>query len=280
MSEQPPRRPGSAAPGGGPAPRRLLPRELVRQSYRALWTARGELLRIAVMPVGITLAIDAVLFLSAPAGTAPALGIWDYLLIALSIPPGALLAVNWLRVLLLGPQSVPGLGLRWGWRETRFLLRMLAVLLAAILATFIVVAPLLVLIGFAVGGIAGPVHWLTLASVVGGLAVYAYVALRLSPALAAAALDAPGSLPQAWAATRGAGVRLMLAGIPVVGPFYVLMLLLPTLLLESGIETAAPLTSLLLQVVLASLASVAGFTVVAVAYRLIGGLPPGGAMQT
>jgi hypothetical protein len=54
------------------------------------------------------------------------------------------------------------------------------------------------------------------------------------------------------------------------------MLLLPTLLLQSGLEAAAPLTSLLLQVVLASLASLAGFTLVAVIYRRIGGLAPGG----
>lgn len=281
MSEQPPRLPGGNAPGGGPAPRDLVPRDLVRQSYRALWGARGELLRIAVAPVGIILAIDAVLFLSAPAGAAPALGPWDYLLIALSIPPGALLAVNWLRVLLLGPGSVSGLGLRWGRRETRFLLRMIVVLLAAIVATFITVAPILILVGVVVGTGGGPglAHLLTLAAVFGGLAIYAYVGLRLSLALAAAALDAPGGMPQSWAATRGAGVRLVLAGIPVVGPFYVLMLLLPTLLLQSGVETAAPLSSLLLQVVLASLASVAGFTVVAVVYRRLGGPIPGSGVQ-
>jgi hypothetical protein len=259
------------------APSGIAPRELARESFHDLWRDRGELLRVAVMPVVITLLIDAVLFLWSPrAATEDGLGVSAgaaYALIALSIPPGALLAHNWLRVLLLGPASVPGLGVHWGGRETRFLLRMLLILLAGLAATFVVLVPVLGLLGLlgTLAGLAPFTQWTPLLGILAALLIYAYVSLRLSLALAATAIDAPvKDLARSWAATRGLGGRLVLAAVPVVGPFYVLTLVLPMLLLETGIEAVAPLSSLLLQVVLGSLASVAGFTVVAVAYRRLG----------
>jgi hypothetical protein len=201
-------------------------------------------------------------------------GLWAYLLIILSIPPGALLAQNWLRVLLLGPGAVPGLGVRWGTRETRFLGRMIVIFLAGLLATLMLVAPALVVIGLVAGGVVAP-QGLTVVSVVAALLIYAYISLRLSLALVAVALDLPGTLGQSWAATRGLGGPMVLAGIGVVGPFYVMAFLLPALLRASGLEAAAPLSSLLLQVMLAALTSAAGFALVAVIYRRLAGRRPG-----
>lgn len=260
---------------GSPAPN-LSPRALMGEAFDALWRNRTDLLRIAVAPVGATLAIDvALLTLAAPADPAAGPGMTAYLLLALSIPPAALLAINWLRVLLLGPAAVPGLGLRWGASETRFLLRMLGILLAGLLATFVVLAPVVVAFGLVAGTAGGPAldYWLILLSTLGGVLIYAYVSLRLSPALAALAAGQAATLGQAWAVTRGQGGRLLLAGVAVVGPFYLLMFLLPALLHRVGLDEAAPLSSLLAQVVLASLTSAAGFALVAVIYRRLGGRP-------
>src|SRR3546814_2782359 len=85
--------------------------------YTTLFRSRGDLLRVAAAPVGITLLIDVILFSLAPTeadadATGSGLGgsFWSYLLLGLSIPPGVLLAVNWLRVLIPGSGSVTGLG--------------------------------------------------------------------------------------------------------------------------------------------------------------------------
>src|SRR3546814_18380707 len=82
----------------------------------------------------------------------------------------------------------------------------------------------------------------------------------------AAAIDAPGTLVQSWAATKGIGLQLVLTAILTVGPFYLLVFLLPALLASSGVVAAAPLSSLLLQVMLGSLTSAAGFALVAIVH--------------
>lgn len=253
------------------------PRALARQSYDALWQRRGDLLRVAVVPVGLTLVIDVVLFVLAPADPAGSeLGLGGYLLILLSIPPGVLLAVNWLRVLILGSGSVAGLGVRWGARETRFFLRMLALGLAGLLAALVLLMPVMLLFGLLMGGQAGEAAFaFSLFITVATVLIYLYVSLRFSLALAAAAIDGPGTLMQSWAATKGIGLQLVLAAILTVGPFYLLVFLLPALLASSGVVAAAPLTSLLLQVVLGSLTSAAGFALVAVVHRRLSGSPTG-----
>jgi hypothetical protein len=266
----------------------LNPRALMRQAYDALWRGRGDLLRVAAAPVGITLLIDVILFSLAPAeadadATGSGLGgsFWSYLLLGLSIPPGVLLAVNWLRVLILGSGSVIGLGLRWGLRETRFLVRMIVIGLAGMVVTVVLLVPVMLLFGLlgGMGGFAAAAHWFGLFVTIATVVIYVYVSLRLSLALAAAAIDAPGTLPgtlaQSWIATRGIGQHLTLAAMAVAGPFYVLVFLLPALLVETGVEALAPLSSLLLQVVLSSLTSVAGFTLVALAHRRLSAPPAG-----
>lgn len=258
------------------------PRALVRQAYDALWRGRGDLLRVAAAPVGITLLIDVILFSLGPAdmdaeAAGPGLGpgFWSYLLLGLSIPPGVLLAVNWLRVLLLGSGSVRGLGLRWGLRETRFLVRMVVIGLAGLVVALVLLVPVMLLFGLlgGMGGLAAATPWLGLFVTIATVVIYAYVSLRLSLALVAAAIDAPGTLPQSWAATTGIGHHLVLAAMAVVGPFYVLVFLIPALLASSGVGALAPLSSLLLQVVLGSLTSAAGFVLVAIVHRRLNGPP-------
>lgn len=262
---------------GGPMPGSLQPRDLIHAAYGVLWENRGELLRVAAVPVVATMVIDALLFFGGQMDeTAPGEppGLWFIVLVLLSIPPSVLFAVNWLRVLVLGPAAVPGLGLRWGARETRFLLRGLVIGLAGLVATLIVTLPLALLLG-----LLAPVlvvfqymaSLLPLATFFLVLAIYAYLTIGLSLALVSAAIDAPTGLRESWTATQGWRGRLVIAAIPVVGPFYLLLFVLPDLIGALGLAEAAPLSSLLLQVLCATVTSAAGFAFVSVVYRRLSG---------
>lgn len=252
--------------------RELRSREIAGAAYRVLWHGRDELLRVAAVPFGLILMLKVLASWVLP-DPSPGIGpadLWSALLVLLSIPLGVLMAVNWLRALVLGGRTVPGLGLRWGRRETRFLLRWLAICLAgfAVLLVFVVPFMLALLVLHQVGGV--PEVVVQLAPLLIGtviMPIYAVITLRLSLALVTAATEAPGSLRDSWMATRGLGGRLLLAGIAVVGPFYLLAYLAPPLLYVLRVEAAVPLSSLLLQVLLAMLTYAAGLALVSVVCR-------------
>lgn len=262
----------------GSVPGDLRPRDLVHAAYRLLWQGRGELLRVAAVPVAVTLAIDAALFFGREVNAPGAPGAWFYLLLLLSIPPSVLFAVNWLRVLVLGSAAVPGLGLRWGRREAQFLQRILVIGLAGLAASFVLILPIVLVVKLIDGGF-GPLRylatWLPYTSIFLVLFVYAYFTLGLSLALVAAAIDAPGTLADSWRATQGRRGSLVLAVIPVAGPFYFLLYLLPLVIALLGIDRVAPLSSLLLQTLAATLTSAAGLAFLSVVYGRIAGVPIG-----
>jgi hypothetical protein len=255
----------------------LQPRDLIHAAYGELWANRGELLRVAAVPVIVTMALDALLFFSGPIDeTAPdePPGLWFVVLVVLSIPPSVLFAVNWLRVLVLGSASVPGLGLRWGAREMRFLLRGLVIGLAGLVATLVLTLPVALVLSLLAQVLVVFQYmatWLPVLTFGLVLFVYAYLTIGLSLALVAAAIDAPTGLRESWTATQGLRGRLVIAAIPVVGPFYLLLFLLPGLIASLGLAEAAPLSSLLLQVLCATVTSAAGFAFIAVVYRRLSG---------
>lgn len=258
---------------GGPMPGSLQPRDLIHAAYGELWGNRGELLRVAAIPVVVTMALDALLYFGGPSDeTAPdePPGLWFVVLVLLSIPPSVLFAVNWLRVLVLGSASVPGLGLRWGAREMRFLLRGLVIGLAGLVATLIVTLPVALVLSL-LAQVQYIMTWLPVLTFGLVLFVYAYLTIGLSLALVAAAIDAPTGLRESWIATQGLRGRLVIAAIPVVGPFYLLLFLLPASIASLGLAEAAPLSSLLLQVLCATVTSAAGFAFIAVVYRRLSG---------
>lgn len=261
----------------GSAPGGLQPRDLVREAFGALWQGRNELLRVAAVPVGITLILDAVLLFGRARGELEQAGQpepWFFVLLLLSIPPSILLAVNWLRVLVLGPASVSGLGLRWGRREMRFLARLLLIGLAGLAATIVLTLPIGVffaLLGQMSAAFQQLANWMPLASALLALFVYAYITMGFSLALVAAAIDGPGGMAGSWRATRGQRGRLVLAVLATVGPFYLLMFLLPLLFGILGVTRVAPLSSLLVQALLATITSGAGMALISVVYRRLAG---------
>ncbi len=251
---------------------------VVGDSLRLMRQQRDHLLRVGLVPIIIMFLIDLLLRAAldtvavepAGDGAAPAPDprlLIVLLLVLLNAVPLSLFAVNWLRVLLLGPRAVSGLSLRWGLRETRFLLRGLLISLLAGLA-----------IGLPMGlvmSLAAAVPGLESIVLVAAMLANIYVVLRLSFSLVALALDGTMSLPGSWQATRGVGGRLFLAVVAVAFPFMAAALVVPLLLDVSGLSAAAPLFRLLLETVLSLLVSAAGLTALAVVYMRLAGRPRG-----
>lgn len=282
--------PNLAAP-----PRMKLPViETTAAAYDALWRYRDDLLRVAAVPAAITFGIylamawqlDVELVgdpLNPPAMSPGALA----LILALWLP-FILFSVNWTRVLLLGGASVRGLGLHWGLRETKYLLRMLAMMLAAMLAALVASLPFIlafVVVGFAagdVGTMAGPglgVESKTEALLIALVAVPVivvefYVMFRLMLALPATALDRPGALGLAWNVAKGTVGRLVLVYLLVVVPPYLIIFALQFLLGMAGLFEAAPFSAQLISTILGFVLTAAGSGAIALSYRRLVGVAP------
>lgn len=142
-----------------------------------------------------------------------------------------LFSVNWTRSLLLGPGAVPGFGLHWGLRETRYLLRAAAIALVPAIAVMFAVVLILAIFGQSV--IAG-VAMLILA------VVYLFVMVRLTLLLPAAALDDPFTLSEALALKGRLAARLLAAQILVALPYFLLLVLLGYIVDHLGFFTLAP----------------------------------------
>jgi hypothetical protein len=271
--------PSHRGTGRPPAPGDPLPvAALVRQSYALLGRHRDDLLRLGVVPVLIAFVIDAIALgtlTGAPvqetgtpteAGSETAAAVAPdpaLFLFLLGVVPMTLFAVGWLRVLLLGPAAAPGLGLRWGRRETRFLLLGIWISLLAGLA---VIFPLGALFAF-LGSSAALLPFALGAAMLG----YLYILLRLSLALTAVAIDESGGFSESWAATQGVSGRFLLIVVLTALPFQLAALLLPVLLAAVGLYDAAPFASLLAGVALGYLVSAAALAAIALAYRRLRG---------
>lgn len=281
-------------------PRPKLPvLETVAAAYAAAWGQRDDLLRVAALPALATFGLNLVLAWRFGMGVAsdpldpPEPGVGALLLMLLAWVPMTLFAVNWTRVLLLGPEAVKGLGLRWGRRETMYLLRALLILAAATLAGVIVALPLVVLLvvlGVAAGFFgatgdagaaaqqmaAGTGFMLGLLAAVPLIVVEIYVMFRLLLALPATALDRAGAIDLAWSASKGSVLRLFLAYFLVVLPPYLAVFALQFLFGTAGLYALAPFSAQLVGTILGFVVAATGSSVLAFAYhRLIGTARPG-----
>ncbi|HLB80766.1 MAG TPA: hypothetical protein VJJ77_09690, partial [Dongiaceae bacterium] len=193
-------------PGGSPLP--VL--GIVAEAYRLLWAYRWELVRLGLIPVSLSFLLAAIVGMLPAGGIAVAASAAD-------LVPLTLFAVNWHRLVLLGPRrAAAGLGMRWGRRETTFLLRSL--LLGFGIGAAMVV-PLLAISAALQRSPAGlPIL---------GLAIVAAVllSLRLSLAFPAIAVDLPYGFRRSWNDTAGCGLRLMAAMLATSAPLWAALLL-------------------------------------------------------
>jgi hypothetical protein len=146
----------------------------------------------------------------------------------------SLFAVNWIRSLLLGFNSVPGYGLRWGTRETRYLLRAAAIAFIPALAIMLVTFVILALFGeTTISGIA------TLILMI----VYLLFMMKLSLLLPAAAVDHSFSLRDALALRGRFAAKLLATQILITLPYFLLLYLLGLFIDGLGLASAAPYAS-------------------------------------
>lgn len=261
-------RPSSPAPNGGNG--RLGIVQLVMSSLQSLWLCRDDALRLGAVPMIFYFAamaygrraVYAVMSAMESGSTELAPAIGSDLLISgiVAILSLVLLAVNWLRFLLLGPQTAPGLGLRPGRAHVQFLLGAIALGFASIIGLALLSLPIQFLPPvFARFGL-----WLAALAV--GL-----VAIRLSLALVAMAIGQPQSLRIVWEAGRGQSFALLIAFLLVEIPFMLAVMVLGLVAAVTGLATAAPFTLLLLGCLCQIAATMAQCGVLAAAYRrLIG----------
>lgn len=286
------------APAPGAAP--LLPvRGTARAAYAALWAGRDDALRLAAVPAVAFLALN--LFISwqvmpaapdpaaAPEAALPfAVDPWVVALSVLGLIPATLFSCNWQRALLLGGAAAPGLGLRWGRRETRFLgatiligIAMMVTALAVGLTVLLVFRVIGMVLGVVQGAPADPAApqsaLLTIAAGLPVVVAEIYVALRLVLALPATALDGSDGLRRAWRLTRGNVPRIFAALLLVVLPFYLGAALVELLLATTGLFLVAPFTGTLVAVLIGLVLSAAGAAALAAIYRRLGGTAPAGA---
>lgn len=171
-----------------------------------------------------------------------------------------LLAVNWLRFLLLGPQAASGLGLHLGRQHLLFLLGTVALGFAALLSLSLASIP----IGLVLGNSAN------IGVAVATLAI-GVVAVRLSLALVAVSIGQPVGLRQAWEASRGQSLTLLVAFTLAEVPFFLLVVVIGLIANVTGLAAYAPYTLLLISSIIQVAAAMAQCGVLAAAYRrLIG----------
>jgi hypothetical protein len=279
-----------------PLPNRQPILETVAASYAALWEGRDDALRLAAFPAGLILALN--LFISwqlLPSASDPAatfdptqptgISPWFYPVSFLGLIPATLFACNWQRALLLGGEAAPGLGIRWGLRETKFLVWTILIALAMLLAALVVAIPVIavfavmgVVLGIVQGAPTSPGAMPSVPLIIAaGLPVAIaeiYVAIRLMLALPATALDGSDEFRLSWRLTRGNALRIFVAAVLGVIPFYVGAFVFEYLLAMAGLYALVPFTGTLLVVLVSMVLSAAGSTVLAMVYLRLGGPVP------
>lgn len=262
--------------------RSLSALKTAQDAAKLAWGHRDDLLRLAVVPVLASFALDVVaaaasgtLWAAEPQEPQPLPGLLQAVLLAGDVLLSTLFSVNWLRVLLLAEaRGRPSLELRWTRRHGLFLGRSL-LLAAGFTVAVLLVAGLttgLGAIGAGPGGMA-PTGMLALAvmALAGG-----YLFLRLSLVLPAAAVDHPYDFSRSWRDTATAGAPMLLAVLILA--LVLTLVALGVVAVAAGIYAAAPLSALLLNHVMDYGFAAILLGVVAIAFhRCTGWRDPGGA---
>ncbi len=261
---------GPNASGNGPRGR-LAVLQLVQISLRSLALCRDDALRLGIVPVviyflGMIYGRGAVaqLFDSFEQGRSEidAAAAGPLFLTGLIIVAGlSLLAVNWLRFLLLGPNAADGLGLSLRRAHVVFFGGAIGLGFCASLALSLLSIPITLLLG--------PVAQF---GVWAAVLVIGMVAVRLALMLVAIAIGQPIGLRRAWEASQGQGWALLFACLLVEAPFVLLMLVVGLLAGSTGLSAAAPYTMLFIGCVAQIAATLAQCGVLAAAYRRLIGI--------
>ncbi len=270
-------------------------------AYAFVWQARKDFVSLA-LPLVVAVAIVGTLFgwlwppvfattpeefEAAMANRRGGAMLSGLLFAAISVAVVIMFAVAWHRRYLVPDElTTVRAALRWGWRQTRFLLLTIAVGLIAALAyavsvlVFALIGGLFILVASLIDGFLLSDQGQT---VIGGLAFAALVIAagllalsiygRLSMWFPSTAMDHRLSARECWAFSRGNGWRLALIIVLVTIPFLVLMLVvympLAFAMLGTGLFSSLTLQFLvsLVQLTISFIGTAAGVSALSIAYR-------------
>jgi len=248
----------------------IQPFTLAVQACRRVWSARDELLRLGIVPLALTFALNLwaspmlVPFLVAiesgkEIDPAVAQSMMMPLFFAgmLSWLLNGIFAVNWMRSMLLGPSSVRGLGTMIERRHIKFVLLVVAAqivlafaftLILTVIALILPVSLIILIIAFALMG------------------VYLTILLKLTPIWVGIAIDAPMGIRLAWARTAGSGIKLTVSVILLSGLFLVAQSFVQLVFGVLGLLSAAPLATVFIFLFMQFVLTACVSTVLVIAY--------------
>ena len=193
----------------------------IEDAFRFVWSERRDFVALATLPVVVLAILAVVLAIFLPSSDAelrqlaegeteaafPALTLGQsaavFVNAVASIALYATFAVAWYRKLLVpGESTTVGAALRWGRKQTRFLVLWL---LVSVLASLPVMLVALTTALTATPGALAFSPPLLIGALVGGFYVYG----RIVPVLPAAAVDRTLGIPACWQLTKGKGWRLL-----------------------------------------------------------------------
>ena len=259
---------------------------LVRTTFQLMWQQKDDVLRLGLVPVLLCFAgflfgqDDLRLFIEtmntiatgASTGTAdpaanpytmlPAGALGGMLIMFLILLAAyAVITVNWLRFVLLGPMAAVGIGLNIGWSHWRYLVSFIALVLVGSFVVTVASMPASLL-----PGIIGQI--VMVAIFIGTLLAGA----RLLPYLVSIAVGQPMRLQESWAIARGNAVSLVVALALTWIPFMIGAFVVNGILAIVGFAKVAPVATLFIT----ALFQVAGWAgqagVLGTAYRHMVGI--------
>jgi hypothetical protein len=259
---------------------------LVRTTFQVMWQQKDDVLRLGLIPVLLCFAgflfgqDDLLVFIqtrnaaaaNAQSSTADAAvdpyamlspgtvgGI--FVMLAVVLAAYALITVNWLRFILLGPMSAVGVGLNVSRPHWRYLVAFAGLVLIGTFVVTVATMPASLL-----PGIIGQI--VVIAIFIGTLLAGA----RFIPFLVSIAISQPMRLHESWASSRGKAVSLVVALVLAWIPFMVGAFVVKGILEIVGFAQVAPAATLFI----AALFQVAGWVgqagVLATAYRHMVGI--------
>jgi hypothetical protein len=214
---------------------------LVRTAFQLLWQQRDDALRLGLIPAllqfaGTLFGRDAIItvLMQMQGGMAqpqplPSGLVFTLLASSLIVFAAlALLLVNWLRFLLLGPMGAVGIGLSLRAAHFRFLVASFAFGFVLMLGVMVLCLPLLLV------GVQPLV-----ANLIAFLAAL-LLAVRFLPFLVGQAIEQPMSPVQSWSVTRGNALTLAIGVLMVMAMFLVGGILVENVLGAIGFSRVAP----------------------------------------
>lgn len=255
-----------------PRPQTLPVFLLIRNAFQIVWQQRDDALRLGFIPTlicfgGFIYGQDALLAIASewrpgmvtPPPPGVPMTVFTTLLIVLLAM--ALAIGNWLRFMLLGPMGAVGLGLVIGRPHLMFLVSIVVLVFAGMIAFSVLSMPILQLPGV-----------LYILGLVVAFILVLVAMVRLSPFVVAQIISQPMALPEAWRASRGNGIALTTALILVQVPLWIVASVLNQILYVIGFAEVAPLAMMFITAAFEVAIALLQASILAAAFRQMVGV--------